>query len=149
MIFFNATDLAKIVSREAGGYYNPDCDRSIVRTADDETILGGVIYQSYNTASIVMSVAGFTPNWLTRDLLWAAFDYPFNQLGCERVFSLINENNTKSLEFNRKLGFKEVTRIPGMFLDGAAIITAMEETDCRWHRIRPRGLRSNMTLAKA
>lgn len=87
-----------------------------------------------------MHVAAFRPRWINRDLLWAAFHYPFVQLGVKKVFGQVPEDNTKALELNRNLGFKEETRIADVYPEGDMVLMSMYKADCRWLSIKPRGI---------
>lgn len=74
---------------------------------------------------------GYTP----RKLLFAAFDFPFNHCGLEKVFGVVNSNNTKAVEYDRKVGLKEAMRFKGMHDDGGDLIVLyMDKADCRWIR---------------
>jgi RimJ/RimL family protein N-acetyltransferase len=121
----------KIIAEAAGTIANPACDFSIVRV-EDGRLLGGVIYQGYTGASIRMHAAGFVPRWVDKDMLWMAFHYPFEQLGCGKVLGFVHSTNLKALDFNRKLGFKEEARITGVFRDADLVIMTMRREDCRW-----------------
>lgn len=87
-------------------------------------------------------MAGFRPDWANRDMLWVAFDYPFNQLGCKKLFGQVPESNPKALEIDLKLGFKIIAKIDDVFPDGALIVVALDRDDCRWLNLKPRGLRT-------
>jgi len=93
----------------------------------------------------VIGYAGFMPNacqmhiaavdevnWMSRDLLWAAFDYPFNVLGVKVILGQINADNESALKLNRHLGFKVVAEIPDAHMDGDLVLMAMRREDCRW-----------------
>lgn len=138
MIVLNNAKHGHTIAQSAGLFYNPDCDVCISRVENEE-LLGGVVYKDYTHASIAMHVASFHSGWLNRDMLWVCFDYPFNQLGCRKVFAQMRETNTKALEFNAKIGFKFVTKIEDVFPDGACIITSLAREDCRWLNLKPRG----------
>jgi len=76
---------------------------------------------------------GYTP----KQLLKASFDYPFNQLGIEKAFGIVNSNNVKAIEYDKKLGFKEAVRFAGMHEDGGDLVVfEMNKADCRWIRER-------------
>ena len=75
-------------------------------------------------------------NWMSRDLLWAAFDYPFNVLGVKVILGQICASNEDALRLNRHLGFKVVAEIPDAHMDGDLVIMAMRKEDCRWLSIR-------------
>jgi hypothetical protein len=76
---------------------------------------------------------GYTP----KQLLKAAFDYPFNQCGLEMVFGIVNSNNVKAMEYDKKLGFTEAKRFVKMHDDGGDLVVfEMNKADCRWIRER-------------
>lgn len=131
MIIIGGRTHAQIIASTAGTFFNPECDQAIVRLEGDK-LLGGVIYQGYTGASIRMHVAGFIPRWIDKDMLWMAFHYPFEQLGCSKVLGFVHSTNLKALDFNRKLGFKEEARITGVFRDADLVIMTMRREDCRW-----------------
>lgn len=129
-----------MIADAAGTIFNPACDRVISRVEGGE-LWGGNIFTGYTGASIHSHSAGFRPGWANRDFLWAIFDYPFNQLGCKKVFGQVPETNTRALEIDLKLGFKIVARIEDVFPDGACLVLAIAREDCRWLKVKPRGLK--------
>lgn len=70
----------------------------------DGQIIAGVVFDNYTGRNIFMHVAGIGRHWLTREFLWMGFDYPFNQLGLERVSGLVTETNTAAMTFDKHLG---------------------------------------------
>lgn len=127
------------IEQACGHIFNHRADVCISREEGGK-LLGGVILEGYTGVSIQAHVAGFAPYWLNRDLLWVMFDYPFTQLGCETIFCQMREKNLDAIEFNRKLGFKEVCRIDGVFPDGQCVLTKLTRSECRWLNITPRTL---------
>jgi RimJ/RimL family protein N-acetyltransferase len=82
---------------------------------------------------VVALKGGYTP----KDFLRAAFDYPFNQCGIEKMFGLVNSKNTKAMEYDQKLGFKEIMRFDKLHDDGGDIVIfEMNKADCRWIKER-------------
>jgi hypothetical protein len=75
-------------------------------------------------------------NWMSRDLLWAAFDYPFNKLGVSVIIGQVCGDNESALKLNRHLGFKVVAEISDAHMDGDLVIMAMRREDCRWLDIK-------------
>jgi len=140
MIVFNNKDHGRFIAKSAGCNFNPECDVVISRWADG-VLLGGVIYQNFTHESIAMHVAGFRKDWVTRDLIWVCFHYPFVQLGVKRIFGQVPETNTKALEFDLRFGFKILTKIDGVFSDGGVIVLVLEREDCRWLKMKPRALK--------
>lgn len=139
MILFGNVEHGHTIAKEAGTHFNPACDVVISRVEDDQ-LYGGVIFTAFTGASIGIHMAGFTKHWVNLDMLWVAFDYPFNQLKVKTIFGQLPSCNLKALEVDLRLGFKEVTRIPDVFPDGDLVVVAMRKEDCRWLKLRPRGL---------
>lgn len=118
-------------------------DVSFSRWKNDD-LLAVVMYQRYTPlTAVTMHVIGYTPNWLSRDFIWICFHYPFMQLGCERVFGLVHSENAAALRFDTKLGFKVETRVRKVYPDGDQIILVMERAECRWLKIKPKGIMSS------
>lgn len=135
MIHFNNHQHGEEICEAAGTLFHPQ-NAVISRTIDGE-LAGGVVYQEYTGSAVSMHVAGFMPFWMNKTLLWIFFDYPFNQLGCKKVFGLVPSTNHKALEFDRKIGFKEETRLSDAIPDGDMIVLSMYREDCRWLKIKP------------
>lgn len=137
MIRFNDPDDGKAIADGATACYNPVGDACIAAHRGGK-LLGGVIYQGYTGASIQAHIASFDPHWLTRDMLWMIFHYPFEQLGVKKIFGQVGAHNAKALEFDRKLGFKEEARIADVYPEGDMVLLSMHKADCRFLSIKPR-----------
>ncbi len=137
MIYSGNIEHIAEVEKACGHVFNYRADVCLSR-AHEGKLLGGVIYEGFTGSSIQAHVAGFAPFWLDRTFLWMMFDYPFTQLGVKRVFCQIRETNKAALEFNLKLGFKEVCRIDDVFPDGQCVLTSLTRADCRWLNLKPR-----------
>lgn len=92
----------------------------------------GILYDGYTGASIAMHSRCDDPKKVTKEFLFAIFDYPFNQLGCKRVTGLVPSDNLRAQEVNEKLGWKRETVLKDYFLDGDGIVYVMRKEDCRW-----------------
>lgn len=136
MIESNNLEHGHAIAQASGGHYNPAVDVVLSRTSHAGKLLGGVIYQGYTRQSICVHMAGFIPNWINRDLLWISFQYPFVQLGCNKMFGQIPSTNMRSLALSTRLGFREVTRIDGVFPDGDLVVMEMNKSECRWLDLR-------------
>lgn len=80
-----------------------------------------------------MHVVNLTGKTTPRKLIWAAFHYPFVTCGLEYVFGILNSNNERAVEYDKKLGFTEVNRFHGAHDDGGDIVLLqMKRDDCRW-----------------
>ena len=68
---------------------------------------------------------------LKRILIYAFFDYVFNQLGLERVTGLVDANNTDALRFDFHLGYEHEFIIP-KGNGGDVYQLVMWRDKCRW-----------------
>ncbi len=143
MIRFNdiiaGCEIAKAIPRD----YNPLVDIVISNHDAGGKLLGGVIYEGKISNCIFAHQASFSRRWLANDMLWIIFDYPFNQLKVGKIAGTIPSSDTKLLEFNRRLGFKEECRIKDAYLDGDLVVMTMTRSECRWLDMKPKTLRSN------
>lgn len=75
----------------------------------DKKIVAGVVYHNYipDYKNIEVSMAADTPKWATKDHLHTLLDYPFSQLGCNRITTLTSVSNKRALKFNFGIGFKQ------------------------------------------
>lgn len=138
MLVSNNLEHAYALATEIGIFFNPVCDHCISNEKDGR-LLGGVIFQGFTGASIQIHVAGFDPRWIDRDMLWMAFVYPFEQLKVKKLIGQIPSDNRKALDFNRKLGFIEETRVAGVYRTGDMVVMTMTREQCRWLNRGSRG----------
>lgn len=142
-IVVNDPEDGQEIAAAAGAYFNPACDNVICHHRGDER-LGGQILTGYTGESISGHTASWSPHWINRDMIFMCFDYPFNQLGVKRIFGQVPEDNWHALEFNRKMGFKQVARIEGVYRHNiACIVMCLEREDCHLLKVRPRNIQSN------
>lgn len=126
------------VARLAGMQYNPAANVNFARLIDEQ-FQGGVVFSNYTGESISIHVGAVNSQWINRDMLWITFDYPFKQLGVKSIFGLVAEDNLHALNFDRKLGFKQVARIEGVYPnDIACIVMRMKRDECRFLDLQPR-----------
>lgn len=106
--------------------------------------LGGVILKDFSGASAWLHEGSIDPHWMTRDLLWMTFHYPFEQLGMKSLIGGTPRSNTNALAFCLKVGFEYETAIKDCLPGGDdLIITRMWREKCRWLKLRPRGWADN------
>jgi hypothetical protein len=127
------------ITAKAETLFNRDVDSTISRS-EDSSLLGGVVFSDFTQESIAIHVAGFRPGWLNRDMLWVMFHYPFVQLKVKKLFGFIKSSNTKTLDFASNIGFKEETRIRGVYSYADIVVLVMERETCRWLSIKPRDI---------
>jgi len=92
-------------------------------------------YTAFIGKTCQMHVVNLKGNATPRQLLFAAFDYPFNYMGIDKVLGVVNSKNEHAMKYDQKLGFKEVQRFEGLHDDGGDIVLfAMDKADCKWIR---------------
>lgn len=112
-----------------------------IKLSADAVCLGQVINGELRAVAVfcefqgnmcTFHLCGTGSHWMSKEFLWAMFDYPFEKLGLKVILAIIAGSNEKSLRLGRKLGFKELGRIPEALDDGGLVIFTMRPTDCRW-----------------
>ncbi len=111
----------------------------------DGELIAGIVYNEFNHCNINMHVAAIGGNWMTREFLRIAFDYPFNQCEVRRITGFVEDDNEAALRFDKHLGFKYETRLEGAYEHdgkvGDIIVLKMLREDCRWLNIKREPMR--------
>jgi len=102
----------------------------------DGEVKAVVAYDNVLDKSCLMHTAAIVPNWISKDLLWACFDYPFNKLGLSVILASVSSNNEEALKLDRHLGFVDKAYIEDAHIDGDLVILAMRRENCRWLDIK-------------
>jgi RimJ/RimL family protein N-acetyltransferase len=100
----------------------------------ENKLIAGVVYNRFvPNVSIEMSIASIDKRWATRHNLKAFFNYPFIQLGLERVQTLCSSSDEGVIMFNKRLGFKqEGLHRKAWPMGGDAISWGMLKSECKW-----------------
>lgn len=99
----------------------------------DGQITAGVAYANWNGVNVECHIASDgTRQWLTRTYLWTIFDYPYNQLGANRISVCVGEGNSDSRRFVVHLGFELEATLQAAHPSGNLLIYRMWKKDCRW-----------------
>ena len=114
--------------------YNPLLDRCVARVTPEGNILGGAIFRNYTGigGSVNIHVASFGKGWITRMLVFMAFDYAYNQLGVKKIFGNIPMKNVPALKFARDAGFNVETIVPDVFPGDDMVVMSMYRDECRF-----------------
>lgn len=102
----------------------------------DGEVKAVVAFDNVLDKSCMMHTAAIVPNWISRDLLWACFDYPFNILKVKVILASVASTNKEALKLDRHLGFVDKAYIEDAHIDGDLVILAMRREDCRWLDIK-------------
>ena len=131
------------------------CDRITLAPTSYIQCLGSIIggrirgvigYDGYNGSSIMMHVAG-EQGWFTKDVLQAAFDYPFNVCKVNMIIGLVPSGNVDAIKFNTHIGFKLETTLVGAHPDGALLLMTMKRGECRYLNRKRNGQEIQSTAA--
>lgn len=103
----------------------------------DSRLVAGVIYNGYESANVNMHIGAIGSHWLTPEFLFAAFDYPFNELSKNRASAYIKGSNAKAHKFVRHLGFKYEGKLRRFYKDGDdQIVYGLLREQCRFLEMR-------------
>ena len=126
-----------ILFREVG--VQPCGDLQALMYVDEENKIEWVVgYTAFIGKTCQMHVVNLSGKaFLPKALLFGAFDFPFNYLGVEKAIAIVNSLNTRAMNYDLSLGFKEVLRLEGMHDDnGDLCVLEMNKADCRWIKER-------------
>jgi hypothetical protein len=115
-----------------GVLHVPDAYRDVPASMDQVAIAVG--YNGFIGRSCCMHVVIQKPEAMTPRIVRDAFAFPFEVCGCEAVLGMVDSTNVQALEFDRRLGFEEIARIPNGGLEGDLVILQMLRGQCRWLR---------------
>lgn len=113
-------------------FVNPGAGSTGLGLVQHGRMVAGVVYDRFTGRSIFASIAIDPGHYLDREFVWAICDYPFNQLGVERIVVTINSSNAKSVRLAKHLGFVLTASIPGLFYDGDMLLATLDKSDCKW-----------------
>lgn len=101
----------------------------------DGDLIGGVIYHDLRGRDIMVSIAASSPRWATPKTMAQLFYYPFGQLGCTRITTLVAVSNMRSARFCKGLGFTQEGRLRKAAADGGdTLVFGMLRDECRFIR---------------
>ncbi len=75
--------------------------------ASGSRLYAAVVYSGWQRGSgnIMMSIASDSPRWATRSNIRELLGMPFTVLGCNRITSIIRDDNIKSMRLAEGVGF--------------------------------------------
>lgn len=135
-MFYDPDIIGPWVTARGGGDYVPGSCSAIGRVRDGR-IVGGIIYESCNGANVVCHIAADGFSWLNRTFLFQIFDYPFRQLGVNRMTAPVASVNKKARRFVERLGFDAEATLKDAHPEGDIIIYRMTRDNARrWLELR-------------
>ena len=108
---------------------------------EDGRLIAGTVYHNYHPKEgvIELSSGSLSKRWLTRQVIRAMFEMPFERLGCQLIVLRVSERNTSMCQIARKFGFDEVhiPRLRGRN-EGEYIFTLTDDA-WRGHKVNTNG----------
>lgn len=118
-------------SRVGGIQFRPDA--TAIGWEREGEIRAVVVFDSFSAADCNMHIASDgTKRWMSKELLFAAFAYPFVQCGLRRVTGLVPAKNHAALSFDLHIGFKLEGQCRNALPDDDIIILGMTRGSCRF-----------------
>lgn len=96
----------------------------------DRGIIAGVVYSRWSSHDVHVTLA--VTGRATPAFVFAAFDYPFNQVGLRRVTALARVSNTRSIRLARHLGFTLEGRLRRAADNEDVLVFGLLREECRW-----------------
>lgn len=119
------------VYARAGGTF-PENVCTAIGLAKDDKLVAGVVYEGFNGASIKTHIAIDDKTYLTKAFIYTIFAYPFIQLKVKKLIGVVDSDNAKALNLNKRLGFVQEAVLEGASLNGNLILMTMTKSQCRW-----------------
>ena len=138
-LIFNKPEFTRAICDQAHAIVNIEFDVSFATVANGK-LLGGVVFTDWTGrgGSVFGHFASWSPRWLTRDLLFVAFDYAFNGLGVNKVFGAIRSDNAQAIFLCRRWGYREEACISGVYPGGDMVLMSLLREDCRYLGLKSR-----------
>jgi L-amino acid N-acyltransferase YncA len=105
-----------------------------VAVCDSGDIAGVCIFDSWTDAAAEVHICIENPMCLRNGgLLKEMFGYAFNSCNRAMLIARIPEGNPKSLNFAKRVGFKEIYLIPDAIVQGEGLVgLQLKREDCRY-----------------
>ncbi len=132
LIYEQNKNLLAWAASRIGVQFRPDA-RTIGYARDGE-LIAVVVYDGFSMGDVNMHiVSDGGQRFLTRELLTAAFAFPFIQCGLRRVTALVPAKNRDALKFDEELGFRREGYHPRAAEGGGDLISlGMLRENCRY-----------------
>jgi len=117
------------IARHCNMVWTPENSNAIGWLKDGQ-VCAGVWYEDYNKVSVMCHIA--ITGKMTPEYLNLIFDYPFVQLGVNKIVVPVLSGNEASIKFVKNLGFEENARLLDVSPDGDMICFVMTKDKCRF-----------------
>lgn len=116
------------VAQRINGSFDKSSSISIGLLIDGD-IKAGVIYESFNKASVVCHIAS---SFMSGQFLAAIFDYPFNSMLVKKIICPVASDNSASKRLVEKMGFSVEAVLKDCHPNGDILLYTMKKSDCKY-----------------
>lgn len=127
---------------------------SVLGFVKGNELAAGVVYSDWSAANVCMHIAiAEGLGWMPPEWLFAAFDYPFNQVKVRRITGLVPKKNAAARRFDEHIGFKLEGSMRNALPTDDLLVYGMLKRECRWisdefvARLQARAARRALPLA--
>jgi len=128
VLCFDKDLLGPFIAQKLNMVWTPENSSTIGWVTDQ--IESVVWYEDFNQKSVTCHI--YLEKGLNKQYLSTIFDYPFVQLGVDKIVCPVVSSNDKSIEFVKKLGFEEQARLLDVFPTGDLLFFVMSKDKCRF-----------------
>jgi hypothetical protein len=137
-ILIDAPGAGDWVMKRAEGIFTPGYDHSFT-THRDGVLLGGFVVCSYLGNSVTVHMAGEDKHWCSRNLLWAVFNYTFDQLGCYKALAPLRSDHHRIIAMDMRAGWGLEAVVRDAYAPGVhMLIMGMTRATCPWLKYSPK-----------
>lgn len=122
------------VAQRTNGTWAPGRGAGIGKIKDGK-LVAGALYEDWNGSSVICHIAG-EGLWADRHYLAVIFDYPFNQIGANKIIAPVCSTNQKSIDMLEHMGFNQEAKLHGATSKGDLLFFVMDKEDCKYLRGR-------------
>ena len=98
-----------------------------------DTLVAGLIYNNAANTNICVHIGAVDGHrWGTPEFLFAAFDYPFNQLGMTRLTASVRSKNERMQAIVKKLGFSYEGTLREFYEDDDLKLYGLLKRECKY-----------------
>lgn len=97
--------VAERIEHVRGGDFGPSAAIGVI---SGDRMIAGCVFHDFQSdfRTIQLSMAADSPMWARREIIRGLLAYPFQQLGCFKVWTATPAENTAALKVNLHIGFR-------------------------------------------
>jgi len=113
----------------------PDMTSILAYDKDTGALLAGCVMDNWTETSCQAHLCIDVPLVVRHGFLNEIADFVYNTAGRLMIHSLVPANNLKALSVDKKIGFKEVTRLKDAFKQGVDyVLLELRKEDCKYYK---------------